>query len=140
MFKTFDKGLSNDELTGRWTLAHSSSLVVPLDRKYADKDLVVVFDTQTLLSKNFPTQSLTCYLGKEKLAVIKYQYPEFQKKLEISIPKKLHGGKDLKFVFETEHLRSPAQMYTGNPDKRLLGVNLSSCRISTPLLPKWSRK
>ena len=132
------EGLS-DETTGRWTCSKKSSLTVPLKSKYVHQDLVVTFDTQTLLSKKFKTQSLTCYLGKEKLAVIKYQYPEFQKKLKISIPQKLHGGKDLKFVFETEHLRSPAQMYTGNPDERMLGVNLSSCRISKSRLPKWIR-
>lgn len=133
------EGLS-DENTGRWTYSRKSSLTVPLKRKYVQRDLIVTFDTQTLLSKKFPTQSLTCYLGKEKLAAIKYQYPRTRKRLRLYIPQKLHGGKDLKFVFETEYLRSPAQMFDGNPDKRRLGVNLRSCRISKTLLPKWIRR
>ena len=120
----------SDETTGRWTYAKRSTLTVPLDQKFAKKDLRVTFETNTLLTEKFPSQKFSCYLGNKKLAVEKYKFPRTGKFVKVKIPKELHGGKDLQFVFETEFLRSPAEMFPGNPDTRKLGVSVISCQIS----------
>lgn len=120
----------SDEITGRWTYARQSALTVPLNSQYAKSDLSVTFETNTLLTKKFPTQQFSCYLGGKKLAAVKYQFPQTGQLVTVTVPKELHGGKDLQFVFETEHVRSPADMFPGNPDKRPLGVSVISCRIS----------
>ena len=120
----------SDETTGRWTYAKRSALTIPLDKELADSDLRVTFDTNTLLTAKFPVQQFSCYLGNKKLAAVKYKFPKTGKLLKVKIPKELHGGKDLQFVFETEYLRSPSEMLPGNPDTRKLGVSVISCKIS----------
>ena len=120
----------SDETTGRWTYAKRSALTVPLAEQYANSDVCITFETNTLLTEKFPLQQFSCYLGNKKLAVEKYKFPQTGKFVKVTIPKELHGGKDLQFVFETEFLRSPAEMFPGNPDTRKLGVSVISCQIS----------